>query len=98
MVAGYCRLRSCFKFYQSIIYFDFLNNLFFPGCFFSGPLDPSQTSFVNQSSVVVCTMGINQQLVLEPRDEYSNICSYSPSADHSNSYAINVIDVSTSKY
>ena len=43
-------------------------------------------------------MGINQQLVLEPRDEYSNICSYSPSADHSNSYAINVIDVSTSKY
>ena len=60
----------------------------------SGSLDPAHTRFVGQTSVVVATAGTSQPLQLEPRDEYSNLCTYTPQADHSNNYNVTLIEVS----
>ena len=60
----------------------------------SGPLDPAHTRFVGQTSVVVATVGTSQPLQLEPRDEYSNLCTYAPEADHKNNYKVTLVEVS----
>ena len=45
-----------------------------------GSPDPSKTTLVRPTSMVVCTAGVPHQLLLEPRDEYSNYCSWSHDA------------------
>jgi hypothetical protein len=45
-----------------------------------GPPDPSKTTLVRPTSMVVCTAGIPHQLLLEPRDEYGNYCSWNHDA------------------
>lgn len=45
-----------------------------------GSPDPSKTALVRPMSMVVCTAGIPHQLLLEPRDEYGNYCSWSHDA------------------
>ena len=55
---------------------------------FTGPLDPSKTGFVSQSTVVVATKGLIQSLVLEPRDEYGNMCAHTPETDSKNNYRL----------
>ena len=64
---------------------------------FSGPLDPTKTGFVGQSSVVVCTQSIRHQLILEPRDEYGNISSYDAENDSPANYKLTITEVSTKK-
>lgn len=44
--------------------------------FLPGPPDASKTTMVRPSSIVVCTAGTPHQLLLEPRDEYGNYCSW----------------------
>ena len=61
---------------------------------FLGPLDPSKSGFVGQSTVVVCTVGMRHQLLLEPRDEYGNLCNYEPENDSRNNYKISITEVS----
>lgn len=58
-----------------------------------GALDPSHSGFVGQTSVVVGTLGTNQPLMLEPRDEYNNLCTYTPEADHKDNYMVTLVEV-----
>ena len=58
-----------------------------------GPLDPSKTGFVSQSTVVVATRGVIQSLVLEPRDEYGNMCARTPESDRKNNYKLTLKQV-----
>lgn len=44
--------------------------------FAPGPPDVSKTLLVRPSSIVVCTVGQDYQLLLEPKDEYGNFCSW----------------------
>lgn len=44
--------------------------------FAPGPPDVSKTILVRPSSIVVCTVGQDYQLLLEPKDEYGNFCSW----------------------
>ena len=62
--------------------------------FVVGPLDPGKSGFVGQSTIVVCTQGAGHQLLLEPRDEYGNLCTYAPENDHRNNYQIQITEVS----
>ncbi|CAH1791950.1 unnamed protein product [Owenia fusiformis] len=48
-----------------------------------GPIDASKTRIANHSSVIVCTQGQDRPLVIEPRDQYGNLCKYVvDSAEH----------------
>lgn len=44
--------------------------------FLPGQPDGSRTSLVHPVSTVVCTAGVPHQLLLEPRDEFGNFCSW----------------------
>lgn len=44
--------------------------------FLPGPPDASKTMLVRPTSTVVCTTGVSHQLLMEPRDEYGNCCSF----------------------
>lgn len=48
--------------------------------FLPGQPDATKTTLVRPISTVVCTIGIPHQLLLEPRDEYGNFCSWSHDA------------------
>ncbi len=63
---------------------------------FTGALDPSKTGFVGQSAVVVATRGLIQSLVLEPRDEYGNMCARMPETDSKSNYKLVLKQVSGS--
>lgn len=45
-----------------------------------GPPDPSKTTLVRPTSMVVCTARSPHQVLLEPRDEYGNYCSWNHDA------------------
>lgn len=44
--------------------------------FLPGPPDASKTMLVRPTSTVVCTSGVSHQLLMEPRDEFGNCCSF----------------------
>ncbi|XP_049833521.1 apoptosis-resistant E3 ubiquitin protein ligase 1 isoform X2 [Schistocerca gregaria] len=48
--------------------------------FLPGPPDPHKTVFVRHSSTVVCTAGMPHSLMIEPRDEFDNLCVFDASS------------------
>ncbi|KAK9675111.1 hypothetical protein QE152_g40630, partial [Popillia japonica] len=47
--------------------------------FTAGPADAQRTVVLRHCSTVVCTASVGHLLYVEPRDEYSNLCTYGPS-------------------
>ena len=45
-----------------------------------GPPDPTKTTLVRPTSMVVCTAGLSHQLFMEPHDLYGNYCSWNHDA------------------
>lgn len=46
--------------------------------FTAGCVDAQRTVVIRHCSTVVCTASVAHLLYVEPRDEYSNVCSYNP--------------------
>uniref|UniRef100_T1IIH2 HECT-type E3 ubiquitin transferase n=1 Tax=Strigamia maritima TaxID=126957 RepID=T1IIH2_STRMM len=44
--------------------------------FVSRPPDPSKTGFVNHCSTIVCAQSLFHHLLIEPRDDYNNLCTF----------------------
>ncbi|XP_031829321.1 apoptosis-resistant E3 ubiquitin protein ligase 1 isoform X3 [Nomia melanderi] len=61
--------------------------------FLPGPPDPNKTIFVRQSSTVVCTAGIAHSMMIEPRDEYDNLCIFGPGDKPTEGYEINITQI-----
>ncbi|OAD62391.1 hypothetical protein WN48_07262 [Eufriesea mexicana] len=61
--------------------------------FLPGPPDPNKTVFVRQSSTVVCTAGIAYSMIIEPRDEYNNLCIFGPGDKPTEGYQVNITQI-----
>lgn len=53
----------------------------FSRTFVAGPADAQRSLVLRHCSTVVCTASVSHILYVEPRDEYSNVCSYKPGED-----------------
>lgn len=49
--------------------------------FTAGPADAQRTVVLRHCSTVVCTASVAHVLYVEPRDEYSNVCTYRSGED-----------------
>lgn len=49
--------------------------------FTAGPADAQRTVVLRHCSTVVCTANVAHVLYIEPRDEYSNVCTYRSGED-----------------
>ncbi|XP_054264411.1 apoptosis-resistant E3 ubiquitin protein ligase 1-like [Macrosteles quadrilineatus] len=58
--------------------------------FLPGPPDPLKTAFVRHSSTVICTAEVPHTLVIEPRDEFNNLCHFLNDNDPVAGYTINI--------
>lgn len=56
----------------------------------SGPPDPAKTGFVRPSSIVICTAGVTHSLVLEPRDEFNNLCKFPEDENPVKGYVVTI--------
>lgn len=61
-----------------------------------GPPDPSKTVMVQHSSTVVCTASQPHHILIEPRDQYHNVCSFPPGQADKDNYSISIVEVSVS--
>ncbi|XP_045123430.1 apoptosis-resistant E3 ubiquitin protein ligase 1-like isoform X2 [Portunus trituberculatus] len=61
--------------------------------FLPGPPDPSKIVMVQHCSTVVCTAGQPHHILIEPRDQYHNVCSFPPGRPDTHSYAISVVEL-----
>ncbi|KAG7170866.1 Apoptosis-resistant E3 ubiquitin protein ligase 1-like, partial [Homarus americanus] len=57
-----------------------------------GPPDPSKTAMVQHSSTVVCTASQPHHILIEPRDQYHNVCSFSPGQADTDNYSISIVE------
>lgn len=53
----------------------------FTRSFTAGPVDAQRTAVLRYCSTVVCTANVGHVIYVEPRDEYSNVCSFPTSED-----------------
>ncbi|XP_071079014.1 apoptosis-resistant E3 ubiquitin protein ligase 1-like [Haliotis cracherodii] len=60
----------------------------FTKIFEAGPIDASQTGFMNYSSTVVCTAGSSHPLTIETKDSFGNLAAYK--TDQNNYFKIRV--------
>ncbi|KRT81256.1 hypothetical protein AMK59_5638 [Oryctes borbonicus] len=58
--------------------------------FTAGPADAQRTVVLRHCSTVVCTASVGHLLYVEPRDEYSNLCTYGPSDEPTQGYEIDI--------
>ncbi|KAF7994519.1 hypothetical protein HCN44_003991 [Aphidius gifuensis] len=65
--------------------------------FLPGPPDPNKTIFVRQSSTVVCTAGIAHSMIIEPRDEYDNLCIFKNEDQPTNEYNVNITQIGSTE-
>lgn len=65
--------------------------------FISGPPEPSKTVFLHHCSIVVCSEGHSYPLYIEPRDEYSNLCTFPSDVDPAQGYRISLRQVEDGK-
>lgn len=49
--------------------------------FTAGPVDAQRTVVLRHCSTLVCTASVAHVLYIEPRDEYSNVCTYDKDAN-----------------
>ncbi|XP_045619348.1 apoptosis-resistant E3 ubiquitin protein ligase 1 isoform X1 [Procambarus clarkii] len=61
--------------------------------FLPGPPDPSKTVMVQHSSTVVCTASQPHHILIEPRDQYHNVCSFSPGQADTDNYSISIVEL-----
>lgn len=62
----------------------------FARTFVAGPADAHRSLVLRHCSTVVCTASVSHLLHVEPRDEYSNVCSFQPGEDPTNGYTVAV--------
>ncbi|KAL3213907.1 hypothetical protein MRX96_007313 [Rhipicephalus microplus] len=65
--------------------------------FLPGRPDPQKTGFIHHSCTVVCTQDEPHHLFLEPRDKYNNACLVDTTADPSDEYSVDIIEVSSNR-
>ncbi|CAL4080991.1 unnamed protein product, partial [Meganyctiphanes norvegica] len=58
-----------------------------------GDPDPTKTVMVQHSSTVVCTAGQPHHILIEPRDEYHNVCTFLPGQADTHNYAIAIVEL-----
>lgn len=58
-----------------------------------GPPDSNKTVFVRQSSTVVCTAGVAHTMMIEPRDEYNNLCTFGNNDRPTDGYDVKIVQV-----
>ncbi|XP_017771527.1 PREDICTED: apoptosis-resistant E3 ubiquitin protein ligase 1 isoform X2 [Nicrophorus vespilloides] len=56
--------------------------------FTAGPADAQRTIVLRHCSTVVCTASVAHLLYIEPRDEYNNVCTFTPSDDPTRGYTV----------
>ncbi|XP_022903432.1 apoptosis-resistant E3 ubiquitin protein ligase 1 isoform X1 [Onthophagus taurus] len=56
--------------------------------FTPGQTDPQRTVVIRYCSTIVCTANIGHVLYVEPRDEYSNLCTFGPKDDPTQGYEV----------
>ncbi|XP_063585141.1 apoptosis-resistant E3 ubiquitin protein ligase 1-like isoform X2 [Penaeus indicus] len=61
--------------------------------FLPGPPDPSKTVMVQHSSTVVCTANQPHHILIEPRDQYHNVCSFPPGQADTSNYSISIVEL-----
>lgn len=49
---------------------------------------------VQHSSTVVCTANQPHHILIEPRDQYHNVCSFPPGQADTSNYSISIVEVS----
>lgn len=55
--------------------------------------DSSRTVMVQHSSTVVCTAGQAHHILIEPRDQYHNVCTFMPGQADTHNYAITILEL-----
>ncbi|KAF6210426.1 hypothetical protein GE061_013532 [Apolygus lucorum] len=58
--------------------------------FLPGLPDPAKTGFVRPSSIVICTNNVPHSLILEPRDEFNNLCKFSEEENPIRGYVVSI--------
>lgn len=58
--------------------------------FTAGPIDAQRTVVLRYCSTVICTANVGHVIYVEPRDEYSNVCRFSPSDDPTQGFTVNI--------
>ncbi|KAK4320602.1 hypothetical protein Pmani_008539 [Petrolisthes manimaculis] len=61
--------------------------------FLPGPPDPEKTVMVQHSSTVVATAGQPHHILVEPRDEYHNLCTFPPGQSDADQYSLSVVEL-----
>ena len=64
-----------------------------PSLSISGDVDPSKTGFIHHSSTVVATQNQLHALLIEPRDQYGNVCEEKNRDNYKDDYCIQVTEV-----
>lgn len=59
-----------------------------------GPPHPPNTCLVGHASTVVCVAMRQHTLLLEPRDQYHNMCFFKPGQEQSKDFTLQITDVS----
>uniref|UniRef100_A0A1B6E4C8 SAM domain-containing protein n=1 Tax=Clastoptera arizonana TaxID=38151 RepID=A0A1B6E4C8_9HEMI len=65
----------------------------FSKMFLPGPPDPAKTAFVRHSSTVICIAELSHTLVIEPRDEFNNLCHFRPEDDPVAGYTVHISQI-----
>lgn len=82
--------------FYSSLKFDYIHSdviLYFKYKLCLGPPDPLKTAFVRHSSTVICIAELSHSLVIEPRDEFNNLCHFRPEDDPIAGYSVHITQV-----
>ncbi|XP_025831549.1 apoptosis-resistant E3 ubiquitin protein ligase 1 [Agrilus planipennis] len=62
----------------------------FSRTFIPGVIDAHHTVMFRYCSTVVCTANVGHMLYVEPRDEYSNVCTFKPGQDPTEGFTVSL--------